>query len=111
MVVHGRHDNGNRAVLTPNGDGFPLNRVENRGEPLFSFGGRYETHECAQIVQGEDIRQSSWCADADVVAARLVEAGATALREVADQEDGHRRGVFLDPFGYRWFVGQTVDAP
>ena len=49
-------------------------------------------------------------ADADAVAARLVEAGAETLREVADQGDGHRRGVFLDPFGYRWMVGQAVES-
>ena len=48
-------------------------------------------------------------ADADAVAVRLVEAGATTMREVAEQADGERRGVFLDPFGYRWMVGQKVE--
>ena len=49
-------------------------------------------------------------ADANAVATRLVEAGAQTLREVADQGEGHRRGVFLDPFGYRWMVGQAVES-
>ena len=47
--------------------------------------------------------------DADAAASRLVEAGATTLREVAEQADGERRGVFLDPFGYRWMIGQKVE--
>lgn len=47
--------------------------------------------------------------DADALASRLEEAGATTLREVAEQADGERRGVFLDPFGYRWMVGQKVE--
>lgn len=45
-------------------------------------------------------------ADADVVASRMVAAGGKTLREIADQEDGERRGTFLDPFGYRWMIGQ-----
>lgn len=45
-------------------------------------------------------------ADADAVAARMVAAGGTTLREVEDQADGERRGTFLDPFGYRWMIGQ-----
>jgi PhnB protein len=49
--------------------------------------------------------------DADLTARRLVEAGATVLHEVAAQADGERRGSFLDPFGYRWMIGQQVEAP
>ncbi|MYD98987.1 MAG: VOC family protein [Gammaproteobacteria bacterium] len=47
--------------------------------------------------------------DADAAAARLVEAGATTERVVAEQADGERRGVFVDPFGYRWMIGQKVE--
>ena len=50
-------------------------------------------------------------ADVDGAARRLVDAGATVLHEVADQADGERRGTFLDPFGYRWMLGQLVEAP
>lgn len=49
--------------------------------------------------------------DADETARRLVDAGATVLHAVADQADGERRGTFLDPFGYRWMIGQQVEAP
>ena len=45
-------------------------------------------------------------ADAHAVAARMVAAGGKTLREVEDQADGERRGTFLDPFGYRWMIGQ-----
>ncbi|MCY3810403.1 MAG: VOC family protein [Gammaproteobacteria bacterium] len=47
-------------------------------------------------------------ADADAVAARMVAAGGTTLRQVEDQADGERRGTFLDPFGYRWMIGQSL---
>ena len=50
-------------------------------------------------------------ADVDDTARRLVDAGATVLNEVADQADGERRGTFLDPFGYRWMIGQLVETP
>ena len=50
-------------------------------------------------------------ADADGTARRLVEAGATVLHAVAQQADGERRGTFLDPFGYRWMIGELVETP
>ena len=49
--------------------------------------------------------------DVDETARSLVAAGATALDAVADQADGERRGTFLDPFGYRWMIGQETEAP
>lgn len=49
--------------------------------------------------------------DADATARRLVDAGATVLHAVADQADGERRGTLLDPFGYRWMIGQAVETP
>lgn len=48
-------------------------------------------------------------ADADETARRLVAAGAEVLMEVAAQADGERRGTFLDPFGYRWMVGEKLE--
>ena len=38
-----------------------------------------------------------------------MEAGAEVLHEVAEQADGERRGTFLDPFGYRWMVGEKLE--
>ncbi len=48
-------------------------------------------------------------ADADATARRLVAAGAEVLRELTAEADGERRGTFLDPFGYRWMVGEKVE--
>ena len=48
-------------------------------------------------------------ADASETARRLVAAGAEVLRELEAQADGERRGTFLDPFGYRWMVGEKVE--
>jgi PhnB protein len=40
--------------------------------------------------------------DCDASYRRAVAAGATSLREPADQADGSRTAVVQDPFGYRW---------
>ena len=47
--------------------------------------------------------------DADDVSRRFVAAGGTVLRELCEEPDGERRGTFLDPFGYRWMVGELVE--
>ena len=47
--------------------------------------------------------------DADDVSRRFVAAGGTVLRELSEEPDGERRGTFLDPFGYRWMVGELVE--
>ncbi len=48
--------------------------------------------------------------DADAAAAWLVAAGAEVKRPVEAQADGERRGTFLDPFGYRWMLGEQVES-
>ena len=48
-------------------------------------------------------------ADANETARRLVAAGAEVLQELTKEADGERRGTFLDPFGYRWMVGEQVE--
>ena len=48
-------------------------------------------------------------ADADAVAARAVEAGATLLRPVEDQFHGNRSGAIADPFGHNWFISQEIE--
>jgi PhnB protein len=40
--------------------------------------------------------------DCDASYRRAIAAGATSLREPADQPDGSRTAVVQDPFGYRW---------
>ena len=46
---------------------------------------------------------------ADDVSRCLVTAGGTVLRELSEEPDGERRGTFLDPFGFRWMVGELVE--
>jgi len=47
--------------------------------------------------------------DCDAVMARALAAGALELRKPADQSFGERVGQFLDPWGHRWFVAQTIE--
>lgn len=48
-------------------------------------------------------------ADADATIARALAEGATLLRPAADQSYGHRSGMVLDPFGYRWSIGHKLE--
>jgi uncharacterized glyoxalase superfamily protein PhnB len=47
--------------------------------------------------------------DVDTLYARAVEAGATPLREPADQPHGARHGTLVDPFGHRWMLSQQLE--
>ena len=51
-------------------------------------------------------------ADAEVVFARAVAAGATVRQPLADMFWGDRHGRVDDPFGHRWNIGQHLrDVP
>jgi PhnB protein len=51
-------------------------------------------------------------ADAEVVFARAVAAGATVRQPLADMFWGDRHGQIDDPFGHRWNIGQHLrDVP
>jgi PhnB protein len=47
-------------------------------------------------------------ADAEVVFARAVAAGATVRQPLADMFWGDRHGQLDDPFGHRWNIGQHL---
>jgi PhnB protein len=47
--------------------------------------------------------------DADATFERAIEAGATAIRPVADQFYGDRSGVLRDPFGHVWNIATFVE--
>ena len=47
--------------------------------------------------------------NADAVAARAVEAGATMVREPADQFYGERSCTVRDPFGHEWLLGHEIE--
>ncbi len=60
-------------------------------------------------VGGTTVQLRLEVADVDEVFARAVEAGATVLREVADQPYGERAGKIRDPFGHNWFISSVVE--
>jgi uncharacterized glyoxalase superfamily protein PhnB len=47
--------------------------------------------------------------DADAVAARMVEAGATVIFELSHHGYGDYGGRFRDPFGHQWMVSQKTE--
>lgn len=48
--------------------------------------------------------------DADMLAARAVEAGATLAMAPTDHFYGERSATLFDPFGHRWNVGHSIEA-
>ena len=44
----------------------------------------------------------------DTTYARALEAGATSLREPADQPYGDRMAGIVDPFGYKWWIAHSL---
>ena len=49
-----------------------------------------------------------FCDDPDTMIARALEAGATRILDIQDNQrpwGTHRQGAFRDPFGHIWFVG------
>ncbi|MEM9623976.1 MAG: VOC family protein [Pseudomonadota bacterium] len=47
--------------------------------------------------------------DADECIAAAVAAGATLIREPANQFFGERSGTIRDPFGYDWLIGHSIE--
>ena len=47
--------------------------------------------------------------DADAMFLAALEAGASAEREPVDQFYGERSANVIDPFGYRWMLGHTIE--
>jgi len=47
--------------------------------------------------------------DVDATFAQAVAAGATSLREPADQFYGDRNATILDPFGHRWMLSARIE--
>jgi PhnB protein len=47
--------------------------------------------------------------DVDASFARAIDAGATVIRPVADQDYGDRMGGLKDPFGHSWWLASHVE--
>jgi PhnB protein len=57
---------------------------------------------------GSPITLMFYTEDCDAIYARALAAGATSVREPADQPYGDRMGGILDPFGYKWWIGTHI---
>lgn len=60
-------------------------------------------------IGGTPVTISVYVPDVDATYTRAVAAGATSLREPADQFYGDRSAQFLDPFGHRWNVMTHIE--
>jgi PhnB protein len=61
-----------------------------------------------QNLMGSPVSIHLSTADADAAFARAIDAGATPVMPVSEMFWGARYGVFKDPFGHSWTVGQQV---
>jgi PhnB protein len=68
------------------------------------MGGRCET---PAALGGNPVTLHLQVEDADAIWNQAITAGATILIPLADQFWGDRYGQLVDPFGYKWSIGQT----
>jgi PhnB protein len=57
---------------------------------------------------GSPVSLMVYVEDCDETYGEALEAGATSLRVPADQPYGDRMAGILDPFGYKWWVAQSI---
>jgi PhnB protein len=57
---------------------------------------------------GSPITLMLYVEDCDAVYARALAAGATSVREPADQPYGDRMSGIQDPFGYKWWIATHI---
>jgi PhnB protein len=57
---------------------------------------------------GSPISLMVYVDDSDTAYAQALEAGASSLREPADQPYGDRMAGIVDPFGYKWWVAHSL---
>ena len=61
-----------------------------------------------ETLGGSTIRMGLIVADPDAVLKQAVEAGATEIYPVADQDYGYRLGRIKDPFGHHWELCRPI---
>ncbi|HUI87119.1 MAG TPA: VOC family protein [Anaerolineales bacterium] len=82
--------------------------LEIAGAPLFlgqPAGNGWESPSKLGITS---TRVEVFCDDPDGMIARALQAGATSILDIQDNQrpwGTHRQGAFRDPFGHLWFVG------
>ena len=57
---------------------------------------------------GSPVSLMVYVEDCDATYSTAIAAGATSLREPADQPYGDRMAGVLDPFGYKWWVAHSI---
>jgi PhnB protein len=57
---------------------------------------------------GSPVSLMVYVEDCDATYAQAIEAGATSVREPADQPYGDRMAGILDPFGYKWWIAHPL---
>ncbi|MGE3286806.1 MAG: VOC family protein [Pseudonocardia sp.] len=68
-----------------------------------------DAHDPGPTGGGGPVILALYVADADAVAARMVEGGATVVFPVADHPYGERGGRLADPFGHLWMIAQRTE--
>jgi PhnB protein len=61
-----------------------------------------------QHYGGSPISLVIYVPDCDAVYTRAITAGATSIREPADQPYGDRMSGVKDPFGYKWWIATRI---
>ena len=61
-----------------------------------------------ETLGGATVRMILIVPDPDAVFQRAVDAGATVVHPVRDEEYGWRQGRVLDPFGHHWEIGKPL---
>jgi PhnB protein len=62
----------------------------------------------AEHYKGSPISLMLYVEDCDTTYKEALAAGASSLREPADQEYGDRMSGILDPFGYKWWIAHSL---
>jgi PhnB protein len=62
----------------------------------------------ADFRGGATVRMVMVVGDPDAVFQQAVDAGASAMSPVADQDYGWRVGRLVDPFGHHWEIGKPL---
>jgi len=61
-----------------------------------------------QHFGGSPVSLMLYTGDCDALYKQAIAAGATSLREPADQAYGDRMAGVKDPFGYKWWIGTQI---
>ena len=79
------------------------------GRGLFMLADAAPEDDTPTRLGGTPVTVMVYVEDVDQVFDRALQAGGKEVRAVADQFYGDRSGIFLDPFGHKWYVATHVE--